>query len=61
MLADLHTRLAGVNIECLGYSNRIARDDGPGTFFDLDPPCRGCKDAMVTGEDFARAAQPPRA
>ena len=60
MLADLHTRLAGVNIECPGYSDFIARDDGSGTFFDLDPPCRGCEDAMVIGEDFARPAQQRR-
>lgn len=60
MLEDLHTRLAGVIIECLDYSDFIARYDGPGTFFYLDPPYWGCEDdygkAMFTREDFARLA-----
>ena len=61
MLEDLHTRLAGVIIECLDYSDFIARYDGPGTFFYLDPPYWGCEDdygkAMFTREDFARLAE----
>lgn len=43
MLEDLHTRLAGVVIECLGYTEFIRRYDGPGTLFYVDPPYWGCE------------------
>jgi DNA adenine methylase len=60
MLEDLHTRLAGVVIECLDWSDFITRYDGPGTLFYLDPPYWGCEDdygkAMFTRADFARMA-----
>lgn len=41
MLDDLHTRLAGVVIECLPYGDFIRRYDRPGTLFYLDPPYWG--------------------
>lgn len=43
MLEDLHTRLAGVVVECLDYAEFIARYDGKGTLFYLDPPYWGCE------------------
>lgn len=61
MLEDLHTRLAGVVIECLDYGDFIRRYDGPGTFFYLDPPYWGCEDdygrALFGRDDFARMAE----
>lgn len=58
MLEDLHTRLAGVVIECLDYGEFIRRYDGPGTLFYLDPPYWGCEGdygkAMFTRADFQR-------
>lgn len=61
MLEDLHTRLAGVIIECLDWSAFIPRYDGPGTLFYLDPPYWGCegdygKD-MFGREQFQRMAE----
>ncbi len=60
MLEDLHARLAGVIIECLDFGAFIARYDGPGTFFYLDPPYWGCESdygkAMFARDDFARLA-----
>lgn len=41
MLEDLHSRLAGVTIECLDYSAFIERYDRPDTLFYLDPPYYG--------------------
>jgi DNA adenine methylase len=41
MLDDLHTRLAGVVIECLPYGDFIRRYDRSGTLFYLDPPYWG--------------------
>jgi len=41
MLEELHTRLAGVVIECLPYGEFITRYDRKGTFFYLDPPYFG--------------------
>lgn len=43
MLEDLHTRLAGVIIECLDWSPFLSRYDGSGTVFYLDPPYWGCE------------------
>lgn len=61
MLEDLHTRLAGVVIECLDWAEFIPRYDGPGTLFYLDPPYWGCEDdygkAMFSRDDFARMAE----
>jgi DNA adenine methylase len=60
MLEDLHTRLAGVVIECLDWREFLRRYDGPGTFFYLDPPYWGCEDdygkALFGREDFAALA-----
>ncbi|GAB4384951.1 MAG: hypothetical protein Kow0045_09850 [Albidovulum sp.] len=60
MLEDLHTRLAGVVIECLDYQDFLRRYDGPGTFFYLDPPYWGCENvygrALFGREDYARLA-----
>lgn len=61
MLEDLHTRLAGVVVECLDWSDCLARYDGAGTLFYLDPPYWGCETdygkAMFTRDDFARLAE----
>lgn len=43
MLEDLHSRLAGVVIECLDFADFIRRYDGPETLFYLDPPYWGCE------------------
>lgn len=60
MLEDLHTRLAGVVIECLDWPDFIRRYDGPGTFFYLDPPYWGSEGdygaALFRRDDFARLA-----
>lgn len=60
MLEDLHTRLAGVVIECLDYQDFLRRYDGPGTFFYLDPPYWGCEGdygkTLFGRDDFARLA-----
>lgn len=53
-LERLHTRLAGVTIECLNYDDFIARYDRPHTLFYLDPPYWGCENDY--GKDlFARS------
>lgn len=60
MLEDVHSRLAGVVIECLDYSAFISRYDGPGSFFYLDPPYWGCEGdygkALFSRHDFTRMA-----
>ena len=61
MLEDLHSRLAGVVIECLDWSDCLRRYDGPETLFYLDPPYWGCEDdygkALFDRADFARMAE----
>lgn len=60
MLEDLHSRMAGVIIECLDYAEFIRRYDGPGTLFYLDPPYWGCENdygkALFERGDFERLA-----
>lgn len=60
MLEDLHSRLAGVVIECLDWSAFIPRYDSPETMFYLDPPYWGCEDdygrQMFARGDFQRLA-----
>jgi DNA adenine methylase len=60
MLEDLHSRLAGVIIECLDWSAFVARYDREGTLFYLDPPYWGCEGdygkAMFARADFAAMA-----
>jgi DNA adenine methylase len=60
MLEDLHSRLAGVTIECLDFADFIRRYDGEGTLFYLDPPYWGSEGdygkALFSREDFARLA-----
>lgn len=60
MLEDLHSRLAGVVIECLDFEAFIRRYDGPGTLFYLDPPYWGCEGdygrALFSRQDFQRLA-----
>lgn len=41
MMEDLHTRLAGVVIECLPFDQFIQHYDRPTTLFYLDPPYWG--------------------
>lgn len=60
MLEDLHSRLSGVVIECLDWSDFLRRYDGAGTLFYLDPPYWGCETdygkAMFSRDDFAAMA-----
>lgn len=58
MLEDLHTRLAGVVIECLDWQDFLRRYDRPDTLFYLDPPYWGCEAdygrSLFNRDDFAR-------
>jgi DNA adenine methylase len=60
MLEDLHTRLAGVVIECLDYADFIRRYDGPDTLFYLDPPYWGSESdygkELFSRDEFTRTA-----
>lgn len=60
-LEAIHERLAGVAIECLTWSDFLARYDGPGTLFYLDPPYWGSEADYGAGvfaqSDFARLAE----
>ena len=65
MLEDLHTRLAGVVIECLDWAEFLPRYDGETTLFYLDPPYFGCENdygkEMFARADFAQLAEALRA
>lgn len=54
ILEEIHSRLAGVVIECLTWSDFIDRYDTPGTLFYLDPPYWGSETDYGAGV-FARA------
>lgn len=59
-LEALHSRLSGVTVTCLHYSDFIARIDRPSAFFYLDPPYWGCEGdygkALFERQDFERLA-----
>ena len=61
MLEDLHSRLAGVIIECLDWQAFVSRYDCEGTLFYLDPPYWGCENdygkTMFSRADFAVMAE----
>ncbi|SNX71863.1 site-specific DNA-adenine methylase [Cereibacter ovatus] len=61
MLEDLHSRLAGVIIECLDWAEFIPRYDRDGTLFYLDPPYWGCEGdygrRLFQRGDFERMAE----
>lgn len=61
MLAELNERLGGVVIENLPFSDFIARYDGAGVLFYLDPPYHGSEDDYGAGvfnrSSFARLAE----
>lgn len=65
MLEDLHSRLAGVVIECLDFEVFIRRYDTPGTLFYLDPPYWGSENyygkGLFSRQDFQRLADLLRA
>jgi len=60
MLEDLHSRLAGVVIECLDFGEFIRRYDSDGTLFYLDPPYWGSEGDygkhLFGRQDFQRLA-----
>lgn len=60
ILEAAHERLDGVVLECLDWSELVARYDGAGTLFYLDPPYMGGEadygKGMFAPEDFARMA-----
>jgi len=61
LLEDVHERLAGVVIECLPWSEFIARWDRLGMLFYLDPPYFGNEtdygEGVFSSEDFGRMAE----
>lgn len=61
MLEDLHSRLAGVVIECLPWQEFLGRYDRPGTLFYLDPPYWGGENdygrGMFERADYERLAE----
>jgi len=54
VLEEIHSRLAGVAIECLAWREFISRSDAPGTLFYLDPPYWGSEEDYGAGV-FTRA------
>lgn len=59
LLEDVHSRLAGVIIECLPWQRFLRQYDREGTLFYLDPPYWGCEHDYGAGfdrQDFAALA-----
>jgi DNA adenine methylase len=59
LLEDVHSRLAGVVIECLPWRRFLAQYDRPGALFYLDPPYWGCEadyGPLFGREDFQALA-----
>ena len=60
LLEDVHERLSGVIIECLPYTDCIARYDRANTLFYLDPPYWACEayygKGVFSAEDFQSLA-----
>lgn len=60
LLETIHERLSGITIECLPWSDFIARYDRPSTLFYLDPPYWGSEDDYGAGvfdrSEFGRLA-----
>ncbi len=61
LLEDLHSRLAGVTIECLPYGAFVERYDRPHTLFYLDPPYYGCENDygknLFSRDEFEKMAE----
>lgn len=61
LLESIHERLAAVKIECLPWSQFIARYDRPGTLFYLDPPYYGSESDygrdLFSREEFEQMAE----
>ncbi len=61
ILEEVHERLAGVVIECLGFDRLIDAYDRPDTLFYLDPPYWGCEtdygEGVFSPADFERLAE----
>ena len=57
----MHSRLSGVTITCLDYSEFIRRIDRQSALFYLDPPYWGCEndygEALFIRADFTRLAE----
>lgn len=60
-LGNVHSRLAGVIIECMSYEDFFRRYDHPRTLFYVDPPYWGTESIygkeMFSRKDFERLAQ----
>ena len=61
MLEALHSRLAGVIVECLDWSDLVSRYDGEGTLFYVDPPYWGSESdygrQLFSRSEFSKLAE----